>query len=388
MLTNTNDFPSAYAKGYEKACAVNRTAAEKYMKHTRIGDPELDPILEELVSLPTKDWGKYVEAGIEQKSEILKTAPEPLRNFFRDIEEPEWLNLESFLPAVRAFHLNADFILAAFVTGVLVEGFSTLIAKSFNMTGRVFATEKRLKQNNRQLVEIFFPGGLNRMGDGWKLSVRVRFVHGRIRSLLSQHDTWRFDEWGVPLSAAHLGLANSIFSKRMLDYATLLGAKFTKEDRQSVLDVWRYTGYLMGVPESILYTTAAEADEIYRIGFLCEPPPSEDSVIMANALIGAIPAVANIRDEAEIKKVLKQVYQLSRSLIGNRLADDFQYPKTSSVGPLLLFRVKQRVQRLLVTAHMQRSKNFHQLLEVSAYDKLGLKYDLPDQVEHEKSTPW
>ena len=35
--------------------------------------------------------------------------------------------------------------------------------------------------------------------------------------------------------------------------------------------VWRYTGYLMGIPETILYTTTAEAEEIYKISYLCEP---------------------------------------------------------------------------------------------------------------------
>ena len=38
----------------------------------------------------------------------------------------------------------ADQMLMAFVAGVLVEGFSTLIAKSFNMTGRVAHTKRRL----------------------------------------------------------------------------------------------------------------------------------------------------------------------------------------------------------------------------------------------------
>ena len=51
-------------------------------------------------------------------------------------------------------------MLTAFVTGVLVEGFSTLIAKSFNITGRVASTKRRLQQNNRHMLEIFFPGNL------------------------------------------------------------------------------------------------------------------------------------------------------------------------------------------------------------------------------------
>ena len=61
-------------------------------------------------------------------------------------------------PFVRGdapFHANVDLMLVAFVTGVLVEGFSTLIAKSFNITGRVASTKRRLQQNNRHMMDIF-----------------------------------------------------------------------------------------------------------------------------------------------------------------------------------------------------------------------------------------
>ena len=77
-------------------------------------------------------------------------------------------------------------ILAAFVAGVLIEGFTTNIAKSFFITGRVRDQGvRRLGQNNRHMLEIFLPGGLCRHGDGWKLSVRIRIVHARIRHLLN-----------------------------------------------------------------------------------------------------------------------------------------------------------------------------------------------------------
>ena len=279
-------------------------------------------------------------------------------------------------------------MLVAFVAGVLVEGFSTLIAKSFSITGRVAATKRRLQQNNRQLLEIFFPGGLQRDGDGWKLSTRVRFVHARIRSLLARHEEWNDEAWGVPLSAAHLGFAISVFSKRLLDYAQLVGARFTEEEKKSTLDVWRYSGYLMGIPGPILYEDGAEADRIYRIANMCEPPPDSDSATMANALINAIPGVADIEDEDERRQVISLAYKLSRALIGNELAGHFQYPRTLVFGTLFSFRMKQRLQRWLTNESMIRADNFSRLLKISVYEESGLNYGLPDHVKHEKSHPW
>ena len=91
---------------------------------------------------------------------------------------------------------------------MLIDGFSTLISKFFVQTGRIFDNGVwRLKQNNRHHMEIFWPGGLERHGDDWKLSVRIRFVHAQIRRRLGQTQEWEHDAWGVPISATHLGYA-------------------------------------------------------------------------------------------------------------------------------------------------------------------------------------
>ena len=383
--------PSAYTEGYAKAYLSDPLRADNHIRHTTIGDPALDPVMEELSSLPPADLHRFIEAGIEQEKDGLRGAPQILRDFFDNLEEPPWLDYHAFRPGILVFNENVQLMLVAFVTGVLVEGFATLIAKSFNITKRVASNKRRLQQNNRQLMEIFYPGGLRRDGDGWKLSTRVRFVHARIRGLLAKSEDWQHDAWGIPLSAAHLGFAISVFSKRLLDYSALVGARFSDEEKESVLDVWRYTGYLMGIPETILYTDGAEADKIYRIGYMCEPPPDTDSVTMANALIQSIPDVAGITDPVEKQKVITLAYRLSRALLGNTLADQFQYPKFSTMGTLFLFRNKQRLQRVLKRWFKKggvRSDNFSQMLQISVYDEGGLSYKMPDHVYASKSSPW
>ncbi len=384
-------MPTAYSEGYSKAIvnAADRRATDNYIQHTTIGDPELDPVMEELSSMPPGDLHRFIGAGIEQREEVLQSAPQVLRDFFKTLDEdPPWLEYEAFKPGVRAFHKNVDLMLVAFVTGVLVEGFSTLIAKSFSITGRVASTKRRLQQNNRHMMDIFFPGGLRRDGDGWKLSTRIRFIHARIRNLLDQSDDWNPEAWGAPLSAAHLGFAISVFSKRLLEFSALVGAKLNKEEKQSVLDVWRYTGYLMGIPETILYTNSAEAEQVYRIGYLCEPPPDKDSITVANMLIQSIPKVADITDPVEEKKLQNLAYRLSRALIGNELADRFEFPKMPTFGTLFSYRLKQRFQRLLKNDQIIRSGNFTQLLQISVYDDGGVSYKMPDHVYTSRSNRW
>ena len=381
--------PSAYSESYVEARQHNPYLADNYAKHIMMGDPELDSLMRELSSLPTDKLHRYIGAGIEQQEKVLKQAPMDLRSFFDKINEPpSWLDKGGFRPGQTVFLENVDLMLVAFVTGVLVEGFSTLIAKSFKKTGRVAGTTRRLQQNNRHMMDIFFPHGLDRNNDGWKLSTRIRFVHSRIRLLLEDSEQWNHEAWGTPVSAAHLGFAISVFSKRLLDYSIKVGARFTEDEKNSVMAVWRYAGYLMGIPESILYADSAEAEQTYKIGFMVEPPADADSIAVANLLIQSIPSVAGVTSESEKKELTDLAYRLSRALIGNKLADEFEFPKHSTIGTLIVYRMKQHLRRILNQPQLTRSNNFTQLLKISVYDDYGISYKLPDHVNTSKSSEW
>lgn len=383
--------PGAYAAGYAKACAVDSELAANYIRHTRIGDPDLDPVMAEVAELDGGLLNRFIRAGIEGDAE-LNRAPRSLRHFFDDkVGRPSWVDFESHAPAVRAFNLNAATMLVAFVCGVLVEGFSTLISKSFATTGRVLTPEsgrRRLMQNNRHLMEVFYPGGLDRHGDGWKLSTRVRFVHARVRHLLAESGAWDTPEVGTPISAAHMGLALTVFSMRLLDHAARVGAVFNDDEQASVMHVWRYAGCVMGVPTDILYDDRDHARQIFRIAHLCEPTPDADAATMANALIGAIPLTAGIDDERRQREVVRLAYRLSRALIGGKLADQLKFPRMMTAGSLFAFRARQSVQRLLQGRQTVRSSNFSQLLDISVYDAPDERYRMPDHYLSSRSRPW
>jgi len=53
--------PSAYVDGYAKARAVDRETADNYVAHTRIGDPVMDAVVEEMASLPPEQIHKFVQ---------------------------------------------------------------------------------------------------------------------------------------------------------------------------------------------------------------------------------------------------------------------------------------------------------------------------------------
>lgn len=57
--------PTAYARTYARARRRARVLADNYIGHTGIGDPQLDPVMEELAPMPPEQLHRFIEAGIE-----------------------------------------------------------------------------------------------------------------------------------------------------------------------------------------------------------------------------------------------------------------------------------------------------------------------------------
>ena len=388
------EIPSDYHAGYARARKLAPELADNYIAHTIIADPEADALMDELAPLGQAKLGRFIQIGMDGRDKrALREAPAVLREFFRSCETaPDWVDHAKFTPGVRMFHRNSQLVLGAMVGGTLVEGFSTNISKSFFITGRLRDQGvRRLRQNNRHMVEIFFPGGLERDSDGWKLSVRIRLIHAMVRRLLDGSDDWDHEAWGTPVSAAHVGYAITAFSARLLKHLKSLGATFDDEERASFMQVWRYSGYLMGIPESILFHDEHSALELFKVGGICEPDPDFESVSLAHSLVHSAPLIAGITESEAREKLARYIFQVSRALIGAELANHLKYPRYPTPGVLWWFRMQNRYNRVMTKLFKGRLRNENQmtaLLDVSNFDETGITYRLPDHVYAEESSRW
>ena len=361
-----------------------------------IADPVCDEMMVQLEAVPLRDADRFIRMAIEDPDDpSLDDAPAGVHRFIEELQTvPAWVDYDDFTGGIRAFHRDSSSCLAAMLGGVLVEGFSTTIAKSFFITGRLRDQGvRRLRQNNRHMIEILLPGGLETRGDGWRLSVRIRLVHAKVRQLFNESDEWDTAAAGVPLSAAQVGYALTAFSARMLQHMKGLGASYDDEERDSFMAVWRYSGYLMGIPETILYRDYDDALELFRIGGLCEPDPGEESVVLANSLVNSAPVVAGITDPAARRKLAKYVFLVSRAMIGNPMANSLKYPPNHTFGVLPWFRFQRRYHQFLKKRLPKLTREssftaFNTLLDVSALDELDIEYKLPDHIHAEESRWW
>lgn len=367
------------------------------MAHTLIGDPLADAVVEDLASLHRKEQARLIERAMNDPGGgSLSNAPASLREFFKEVERyPDWLGRSDFGPAIRMFHRNSYVAFVGILAAVLIEGYTTNIAKSFALTGRTRDRGiRRLGQNSRHVVDVLMPGGMDRDGDGWKLSVRIRIVHAQVRRLLSASDEWDAKAWGTPISAAHTGFALTAFSARLMHHMKRLGADCDEEELHSYMEIWRYAGYLIGIPETIMYKDHDDAAKLFSVGLMCEPEPSLESLIVAHSLINQAPLISRKADDPESRrKEARYVYRISRALIGEELAQKLNYPDVSTFGIVGAVKFQTRLHKLLshvIPGHRAAEgyRRFMFLLQTSSYEDDRLSYKLPDRLYDEDSHEW
>ncbi|MDE2782003.1 MAG: oxygenase MpaB family protein [Gemmatimonadota bacterium] len=388
------NVPSAYVEGYETARKRDPALAETYIRNTMVGDPLADALVQDLSSFPPGEVHSILTRALESSDAIPSDMPNSLHEFVAEAQAvPDWFDPGIARMASRAFLRNSDIVLAALVGGSIVEGFSTLISKSFRIRGRVTASGvRRLKQNGMQLVEQYLPGGMEPGGDGWRLTLRVRLVHAQSRYLINQSDEWDHERHGEPISASHILLAGAAFSGRLMRHVATLGGDFSTEEREAYIHVWRYTGLLMGIPEEILFDDEASACHTFEIGSLCEPPADLDAIIMANSLVNSAPVIIGVNQPAERREMARIVTQASRELIGDELADTFLFPRQKrKVVPAMRF--KHRFRRIVgkvlprVGARGQLER-FVSLMDFASFDAAKFSYRLPTALYDEDSAEW
>lgn len=369
--------------------------ARRYVEHLTVGDPLADAAIDSLAAVNETLRQDFIRAGMERDEQTLSRAPQPLTDFFEAVAVvPSWFDSRRLMPGYRGFHANSAIFSLAFIVGSGIEGFGSLIAKAFFATGRmVDFGVRRARQNTWHLAEIMTPGGLEVGADGWRLTLRIRLVHAQVRRQLREWDGWDEAAEGMPISMAHLGLASAIFSARCLEFGRKLGVRLKPEEHDAIMTIWRYTAFLLGVPDAMLFRDSEEALELCRVGLGCEPEFGIEQIAMANGLINSIPMLGGFTERGPRRKYATKLYRVSRALIGDDLADRFRFPRQNTMGLLPAIALWRRLSRYLASVKSLVSgepitPHYMLLLDVVRPEELGMSYRLPPQLFSDERIEW
>lgn len=395
MNAGTIKIPEEYLAGYDRAHARDAEFAEAYVRHTTIGDPIGDETAADLAEFPAQRVHEIIARAMADPAKLPPEAPASLGRFMEEsMEVPVWFDEEATRISSRAFLRNSDVVLAALVAGSIVEGFATLISKSFRIRGRVTSMGvRRLKQNGLHLLESYLPGGVLPLSDGWRLSLRIRLVHARSRRLIRESEEWEEERHGLPVSAATLSLAAAAFSGRLMQHVATLGGDFSREEREAYVHVWRYSALLLGIPQEVIFRDEAGALSNFDVAKLCEPPPGDDAIIMANSIINSAPIVIGVTESEERRKIAALAYRISRGLIGGTLADALRYPGKGDGLAVQGFAFRNRLARAAfgVIPAIRKNRELNRTNQLMDFVDLGqteLSYALPTTTHDEESSDW
>ncbi|MFZ5724526.1 MAG: oxygenase MpaB family protein [Pseudomonadota bacterium] len=261
---------------------------EQFLGFLQAGDPLADAVVAWMHATGVRQGRALVARASETGIASIPDAPEPLRAFFEQVERvPLWVDREKLDLACDVHRRTGPMAELVLRNVALMGGYVAAAAtKPLAFTAQLDkSTARRLVETGKYWVEVTRRGGLYPHRDGWQTSVHVRLMHAQVRYMLNRSEKWDREAWGEPLNQADTVATNLLFSYIFMHSLRALGFRFTGEEREAVIHLWRYAGYLMGIDERLLPACEDDAARIAFMNFLTLAEPDDDSRRLAQALL-------------------------------------------------------------------------------------------------------
>jgi hypothetical protein len=362
-------FPTRYTALVEVRKKYG-SLADKAARYFMQSDPLGDAVAAELSALPPTHGAKMFNQALEQGMATVQGAPQALRDFFSQVEAvPLWLNRDLLELGSRT-HLRCGILCGVILGSTALPlayrsaaGIKALMFSSQSLKRSV----RRLSETNRFFVETTSPGGLAIRAPGWKTTLKVRLMHAQMRRLLHQSKTkpWKTEDWGLPINQVDLAATQLLFSVSLLQHLRHIGFRFSALESESVMHLWRYAGYLLGIDCALLTSTETEGLQLRSLILDVAGNPDPDSIhLTASLMETAMPVMmASIipwlmpgnpshgkakrhsllaglarwlsprlgfgaQAETYKQQLAHFCYGLSQHILGNKVAAELHYPET------------------------------------------------------------
>lgn len=305
---------------------------QRVREFAQADDPPADAVVAMMHQLPRGKGQALFEQALANGIESIDDPPAALADFFRGVEAtPYWVDLDRIDRGART--ITRTGLLGMFPLGdmSLMGGYlASRAVKTLVGTGDLeHAAARRLTETATWWIGITTPGALHPRGEGVKAALRIRLVHAHVRRAMNRRDDWDYDAWDRPVNQVQTAGTLLLFSHVFLLGTQMLGIRYTAAEREDVLHLWRYVGWLMGVDNELLPGSTDDAWRLLWLLAATEFIPDEDSKRLAKALLVQN---ANIgRGLGPLSGVVGGMSvglhaAISRMLIGKQNADFLELP--------------------------------------------------------------
>ena len=300
-------------------------------------DPLADDTVTALAALPAGRGAFLLKTALDEGIDAVPDAPAALKALFAQVDRvPFWVDWDRIDRGGRVFRQAA-------MPVIMTLGFYSLPITYTSPAGNkpLVSTKQLLDRAARRLAETLAfvrltcePGGLRRFGEGFKINLKVRLMHAQVRRLLLRSNYWNAEAWAMPINQIHMVGTLAAISAGVVLKLQALRFQFSPSEIDDILHLWRYSGYLSGVDIELIPTTLGDAQHLSDIILAVEGAPDEDS----KALVRALQEIPLPFEGFGAAWLANMRVGLARLLLGSRLADSLEIPRSRWIWIGLLLR--------------------------------------------------
>jgi hypothetical protein len=189
---------------------------------------------------------------------------------------------------------------------------------------------RRLNETARFVQATITPRSMRPGAEGWQITLKVRLMHAHVRRMILKSGRWREDAWGAPINQHDQAGTSLLFSVILLQGLRQLGMRIPWSEAQSYVDLWRWSGWVMGVDQELLPATEAEGLRMAEVLHATLGDPDDDSRRLTRALLESpLRTARSARDRANAERLMTFSAAMCRTLQGDAMADALGVPHTS-----------------------------------------------------------
>ena len=311
----------------------------------------------------------YIRNGVSPSDDV----PESIKELFSECQDvPDWVNQE-------LLKRGAEVCMKSGVDGMIsLRDYSLMGGYDFSYLNKplIFTSAlkkgaaKRLGKTLEFWVQVTRYDAMNIHAKGYEMAIKIRLIHSFSRIMIQEKaPSWNQEEWGKPINLWDMSATYCGFSLVFLHGLHLLNHTITKEDELGVMHLWKYIGYLLGMPPKILPSTLKEAVEQFYIWTAIQDSADKDSILLADALLNE-PIGNPIFKYRFQQKMLRNIHNgCSIYFLDKEVANRLQLDKTKASSWFQkLRRLTNKIQYFLVRCGITSEKR-----QISRGDKIHLK---------------
>lgn len=288
-----------------------------------------------------KSFPKALEAisDFANGKDDLSSAPESVQKLLQQMNHiPAWLNPALLTLGSEVCNRSGKSGLIVLRNYSLMLGYqSAAINKPLIATGALHSgAVKRIADTTNFWYAVTGKEALSPGNEGFLYCLRTRIVHSYSRIMIKDKLDWKLSDHGEPLNFWDMQATYIGFSLIYMQGLKKLGLKFSDQEIAAVYHLWKYIGYLIGIPAEILPEKDEKAIENLYLWSKTQPETDADSIELAKALHDE-PLSAPWPIKLYQKRFIQHVnIAFNHFLIGNRSCDVLQlpaseYPKIANV---------------------------------------------------------